>query len=94
MIAAEATITTTQIVAAAVAIVAMALWGAAAVAYYGQRRGYPWWPVFICAVCLSWPIVLLALIAGEGPRRPRGEPPSRRDLESQKLVNLARITER
>lgn len=36
---------------------------------YGRDLGYPFFPLFISAVFLGFPIVLLAVTIGAGPRR-------------------------
>jgi hypothetical protein len=41
---------------------------AALVAEYGRGKGFPWFPLFICGVFLSWALVLLAVTIGGGPR--------------------------
>lgn len=45
--------------------------GACAVAYYGSVRGYPYLPLLVCSLFLPWPLVLLAIVVGEGPRHVR-----------------------
>ena len=77
-----------------IALAAFVVWIvlAGAVAEYGHGRGFPWWPLFLCGLFLSWPLVLLAVTIGAGPRKRQGPPPQGRTEESQRLVDLARIT--
>jgi hypothetical protein len=55
------------LIIAAGAVVLIALDGAAAA--YGRGRGYPFWPLFIAGLFVGFPLVLLAVVVGEGPRR-------------------------
>ncbi len=45
--------------------------GALAVSGYGSERGYPVFPILLCALLLGWPLVLLGVVIGEGPRAPK-----------------------
>lgn len=47
----------------------LVLWlgSAAMVAEYGRGRGYGWWPLFVSALFLGFPLVLLAVTIGSGP---------------------------
>jgi len=94
MTQASITTITTQIGAVISGFVVLWVLGAIAVAGYGRNRGYPWLPLFFCGLFLYWPIVLLAIVIGVGPKRPQPPSVSQTDLESQRLINLARVTER
>ena len=37
------------------------------VAEYGRERGYPWFPLFLSAIFLGFPLVLLVVTIGSGP---------------------------
>jgi hypothetical protein len=66
-----ATLTTKQIDATIVGAVALWLALSVAVALYGNARGYPFFPLFICAAFLGpfgWVIVLLVVTIAAGPR--------------------------
>jgi hypothetical protein len=54
---------------AALVVVAVIVWlgGALLVAFWGQARGYPFWPLLICAAIIGWPIVLLVVVIAAGP---------------------------
>ena len=61
------------LLAGGVAFVAIWLLLSGAVANYGRRWGYPWLPVFLCALFVGWPVVLLVVTVANGPHlRPRG----------------------
>lgn len=52
---------------------AFLIWLAASwiTASYAERLGFPFWPILICAICLSWPLVLLAVTVAGGRREPK-----------------------
>ena len=52
------------------AVVVFVVWTVAAwlAAEYAYRRRFPFWPVFLCAVFLGFPLVLLAVVIGAGVR--------------------------
>jgi hypothetical protein len=54
------------VIAAGLAIILIA---DALVASYGRDRGYPFVPLFISAIFLGFPLVLLAIVIGAGPTR-------------------------
>jgi hypothetical protein len=48
--------------------------GTLATSMYANTRGYPFLPIFLCALFIPWPLVLLGVIIGEGPRVSRALP--------------------
>jgi hypothetical protein len=54
---------------AAIILGAVIVWLALAAmaATYGYSHGYPFWPLFLAGVFLSWALVLLAVAIGKGP---------------------------
>jgi hypothetical protein len=65
-VAALSTSTRLALIIAAGAVAWLA--AAGVVAGYGKGRGYAFTPLFICALFLGFPIVLLGVVVGEGPR--------------------------
>ena len=53
------------IIAAAIALNLIVVW---LVASYGRDKGYPFAPLFISACFLGFPLVLLAIVIGAGPK--------------------------
>jgi hypothetical protein len=53
----------------ALILVAVIVWlgGSLLVAFWAQARGYPFWPLFICAAIIGWPVVLLVVVIAAGP---------------------------
>ena len=60
----------------------LVLWQALAAmaAGYGRGKSYPFFPLFVAAVFLGFPIVLLAVAIGAGPRSRTPERPSYEEM--------------
>lgn len=62
-----AAITGREIAGGIIALIAIWVLLALAVSNYGRKQGYPWFPLFLCSLFLSWVVVLFVVTIANGP---------------------------
>jgi hypothetical protein len=67
----------TAIIAGGIGAILIWIIFAGAVASHGKDHGYSWGGLFLSALFLGWPLVLLAITINSGGQRPRNLPSAR-----------------